>query len=933
MNGRRGRAGFRGGGRGGRDGGGRGRGGGGGGRGRGGSERDAQAKTICQRLVFSYVVSDQHASRVLPDQIDVSDLMAGALCLGDEFIITPVRRPAYCSVGTEVQIMTNHYKLEYNPQGLIVQYDLDFGPGMDRSKMPKKKCWAIFKDLMDQHFGGALGSVQCAYDGRANIYAASELPGGRVLQLTVRTQGRRGEVEVPLTLKGVGRRSLKDIVSFLGNPPSSNVPQDCFTALDIVLRTKPSLRMTSVGASFFTGENAFQMTGGIDLWSGWYQSLRATQSGLTLNVDTSATAFIRPQPLLEYAAHVLRRHGGVDELVHRGIGPREHRTLKSELNWLMVSVNHRENAKGRSFKIAGVGRLPANQQMFPQEDGTEMSVADYFAQRYRPLRYPQLPCLQIGSRSKNNWLPMECCHVIEGQKLNKLQDIHTSDIIRQTCKRPYSRNAAIHDQFKKTRGLSLGYTDNFGIRFTEKAVKVTGHVLQAPTLKYAGNSEQPQGGAWNLRNKKFTTGASLRVWSVVCLVGRNEFGDHQLRQYVMAQVEMFKNSGMTVQNERPPLIYHEDKVRERESSTIAKTMEIANDDARKQFRDEPAPEFILVIKDRKETFEYQQIKVCSDTQLGVACQCVTLRIAGQCNASCLANIALQVNAKLGGKNSTIDRPGLPCLDAPTIIFGADVNHPGAMNTSKPSVAAVTASMDRDMSAFAGTCRVQSHRQEIIQDLEAMVTELFGQFHTRNGINPQRIIFYRDGVGENQYAAVAAREITAIKRACEKLEPGWNPPITFVIVQKRHHTRLFAHNEQDQDHSGNIQPGLVVDTGVCHPHGYDFFLCSHGGLQGTSKPTYYYVLTDENGYDPNKFITLTYQLCYMYTACTRSVSAVPPAFYAHLMAFRGAFYIHDMNTETTSTSNGSSGGDERHEVNWSAHFNAPHPNVTQRMYFV
>ncbi|CAM9779642.1 unnamed protein product [Heterosigma akashiwo] len=73
---------------------------------------------------------------------------------------------------------------------------------------------------------------------------------------------------------------------------------------------------------------------------------------------------------------------------------------------------------------------------------------------------------------------------------------------------------------------------------------------------------------------------------------------------------------------------------------------------------------------------------------------------------------------------------------------------------------------------------------------------------------------------------------------------------------------------------------------------------------------------------------------MYTACTRSVSAVPPAFYAHLMAFRGAFYIHDMeNTETTSTSNGSSGGDERHEVNWSAHFNAPHPNVTQRMYFV
>uniref|UniRef100_A0A7S3UXA3 Uncharacterized protein n=1 Tax=Heterosigma akashiwo TaxID=2829 RepID=A0A7S3UXA3_HETAK len=865
------------------------------------------------------------------DQIDLSTQMAGALNLGDEFVITPVRRPGYCSVGTPVEIMTNHFLLEYNPNAVVVQYDLDFGEGMDRSKMPKKKCWSIVNDLMNQHARGALGGVQCAYDGRANVYAAGELPGGRVLQVTVRTQGRRGEVEVPLTLKMVGQRSLADVQAFL-NLTSSNVPLDCFTALDIVLRNMPSVRMTSVGASFFSNENAFQMSGGTELWFGWYQSLRATQSGLTLNVDTSATAFVRPQPVLEYAAHVCRKRS-VDDLLHRGIGPREHRILKSELNWLMVSVNHRDNARGRSFKIAGVGRVPANQQMFAQEDGSQMSVADYFAQKYRPLRYPQLPCLQIGSRGKNNWLPMECCEIVGGQKLTKLQDVHTSDIIRQTCQKPYARNAAIYDLHEKTKGLCSGYTDNFGIRFTGKAVKVTGHVLQSPTLAYANGNEQPRGGAWNLIKKRFKTGASLSVWSVVCLVGRDVMPDRQLQDYIMQQINMFTASGIAVNNQRPPLIYHEDNVRQAGSS-IARTMQIANETARNNAQG-TAPEFMLVVKAQKESFEYQQIKVCSDTQLGVACQCVTVRIAGRPNASCLANIALQVNAKLGGVNSIVDR-GLPCLDAPTIIFGADVNHPGAMNTSKPSVAAVTASMDRDMSAFAGTCRVQSHRKEIIQDLEEMCTELFRQFYERNRVKPQRIIFYRDGVGENQYAAVAAKEITAIKRACAKLEPGYNPPITFVIVQKRHHTRLFAHNERDQDRSGNIQPGLLVDTGVCHPHGYDFFLCSHGGIQGTSKPTYYYVLTDENRYAPNDFYQLTYQLCYMYTACTRSVSAVPPAFYAHLMAFRGAFYIHDTEgsiTETTSTSNGSSGGDEQQEVNWGQHFNAPHPNVTKRMYFV
>lgn len=48
------------------------------------------------------------------------------------------------------------------------------------------------------------------------------------------------------------------------------------------------------------------------------------------------------------------------------------------------------------------------------------------------------------------------------------------------------------------------------------------------------------------------------------------------------------------------------------------------------------------------------------------------------------------------------------------------------------------------------------------------------------------------------------------------------------------------------------------------------------VQGTSRPAHYYVLWDENQFTANALQQLTYNLCYTYARCTRSVSIVPPA---------------------------------------------------------
>jgi hypothetical protein len=117
----------------------------------------------------------------------------------------------------------------------------------------------------------------------------------------------------------------------------------------------------------------------------------------------------------------------------------------------------------------------------------------------------------------------------------------------------------------------------------------------------------------------------------------------------------------------------------------------------------------------------------------------------------------------------------------------------------------------------------------------------------------------DGVSEGQFATVLDKELRLIRSmffprmshaspnvligACKKL--GINPTITLIIVGKRHHVRLFPCKDNEADRSGNCVAGTVVDSDVVNPVEFDFYLLSHGGILGTSRPAHYNVLLDEN----------------------------------------------------------------------------------------
>ncbi|RXG58678.1 Protein argonaute-2, partial [Armadillidium vulgare] len=151
----------------------------------------------------------------------------------------------------------------------------------------------------------------------------------------------------------------------------------------------------------------------------------------------------------------------------------------------------------------------------------------------------------------------------------------------------------------------------------------------------------------------------------------------------------------------------------------------------------------------------------------------------------------------------------------------------------------------------------------------------------------------------------------MREACIKLEADYKPGITYIAVQKRHHTRLFCSDKREQSgKSGNIPAGTTVDVGITHPTEFDFYLCSHQGIQGTSRPSHYHVLWDDNHFDSDELQCLTYQLCHTYVRCTRSVSIPAPAYYAHLVAFRARYHLVEKEHDSGEGSHQSGNSEDR-----------------------
>ncbi|CAL0301773.1 unnamed protein product [Lupinus luteus] len=836
----------------------------------------------------------------------------------------PMARRGNGTKGQKIQLLTNHFRVGMGKNdGFFYHYSValmyEDGRPVEAMGIGRKiidKISETYDELQSKNF---------AYDGEKSLFTIGALP-DKKLNFTVvldevssKRIGSDGSPENYNEGKDKRMRrasqskTFKVEISYAAKIPLQAIPnalrgqdsehfQEAVRVLDIILRQHASKKgCLLVRQSFFhdNPRNYTDIGGGVLSCRGFHSSFRATQGGLSLNIDVSNTMILKPGSVLDFLCENQNvRHPNMIDWA------KAKRMLKN----LRIKANNIE------YKITGLSDSSCRNQIFSLKQGKdsngdvhtiEITVYEYFKRhkKFDMHKSADFPCINVGKPKRPSYFPVELCTLVSLQRYTKaLTNLQRAQLVEKSRQKPNERKATLIDSLRNSRYENDPMLRSCGITIEPDFTRIDGRVLQPPRLR-VGNGEDfvPRNGRWNFNNKKLVDPVKIEHWAIVNFSARCD-----TRYLCDTLKKCAANKGIYIS---PPFrIFNEDNRYTRDPAPVRVEKMF---DTVKSLLPGPPQLLLCILPQRKNSDIYGPWKRRSLAEEGVATQCIA---PTKINDQYITNVLLKVNAKLGGMNSFLSvepSHSIPLVSRiPTLILGMDVSHGSPGRSDMPSIAAVVSSRCWPLiSRYRAAVRTQSSRVEMIQSLfkpvshtadEGIMRELLLDFEKTSGKRkPQHIIIFRDGVSESQFNQVLNHELNDIIKACEHLDESWSPKFTVIIAQKNHHTKFFQANSPD-----NVPPGTVIDNKICHPHNVDFYLCAQAGMIGTTRPTHYHVLHDEIGFSADDLQELVHSLSYVYQRSTTAVSVVAPICYAHLAAAQMAqFMKFDEFSETCSSYGG------------------------------
>ncbi|KAJ3557974.1 hypothetical protein NM688_g1184 [Phlebia brevispora] len=816
---------------------------------------------------------------------------------------------------TPFRVVTNSFEIRRLPIKPFYHYDAVIIKKDSRGDKPcpRQRCAQVIDRLQDSH--PEIFNPRASYDGYRNMFSSHQFDDG---QYTVQF-GPRSVFEIKIM--NVSTIHTADLMRFTTREGAADplIAQNTIpvTLLQVIVSQGPHLahNFSLHAKSFYEERNAFDLANkGIQGWRGYFQSVRPVLGRFIINVNTTAAAFYKPGKLTDVAPDAVNLRDRRTLIQRVNTDDRVFEELRRFYKGVVVSVE----PNGLRKKITNIVRS-AGRQVFDR-DGAQITVEcyvqrpvvvqEYWAEHHNiMLRWPDAFGVQVGYR--DGIFPAEVCTVVAGQRYKKkLSPEDTAAFIDKTKTRPDQKMREIRQAVSGQVGpLNYAHSSwmlDAGIEVSTNPIHLEGHILPTPMVQYGSGPLKVGGGAWNVMRQRLVNPARVDRWGVVLFDDSPGIKD---RANEFLQMLVRNMSQLGIQFTSPPV--KESGEPADAWSSLKRTWHKAVSDLPPMRNPDgslradadgdplmPRPSFILVVLPANAAELRKQVKQWGDVKFGIVTQCVRGGKYDKPNGrdQYCNNVALKINAKLGGVNNHA-RPGTATANLmKEAMFVGDL----------------VASMDPNATKYHVYVAAQPPRQEIITDMARMLRDAIRDYGNLRQALPAAIVIYRDGVSEGEYAKVEQEEIRSIEATIKDVSReykelhNYTRPIhlVFIVVGKRHHNRFFPEDKSQGDRSGNCPPGLVVDQGIVHSKYIDFYLLSHTAIVGTSRPSHYVVLRNTPNVGADRLHELSYALCHVYASATRAVSIPAPVYYADRVCARVAdFQFHPSLYEDDHSTDG------------------------------
>ncbi|KAI0077980.1 Piwi-domain-containing protein [Panus rudis PR-1116 ss-1] len=847
------------------------------------------------------------------------------------------------------RVITNHFVITQPPratfhlyQGTSIAVDyhtLPNPPPRSRDGSPdKKRAFMIMDQVQSEHVRQFTPNGM--FDGAQQLYSL------------------RGDLAYTYTTT-IGRTPYQVELKYIDSLSPDKLRQSksrLLNVLQMIVKQAPQRRhLVTRGNSFYKverdpGEN--KLPGGLVHLHGWFQSVRPSLRDLLVNVNVSNAVAYRHGPLIdlviEFCTGLGRRPFDIRDL-QRLSGDNAKKVIRFLIN-LKVTVNLAGVKKPRAIKDL----VPRAGKFIFDKDGHDTTVEQHLQSKYNQVtRFPDLFGVRLGNSKTGPVYPAEFCDVVPGQFFKKqLSPEQQAEFIRRAAKNPSRQLKDINDAIGGHPAKQVfNYADSAYLKDVDMKISTTpmglqGTVIPPPVIGFQSGSLSVKEGSWNLTNGTILMKPAdpISTWGIINFDSASS--GQGMYKFVSKLVNNLRQRGIKIVNAEPPI--------QGNVSDVVNSLHMAE---KKFAKSGSAPKFFLIFLPSSAATIKQEVKHYLTVTRSIPTQCVrggkwnrqkNMTDIGALDQYC-NNLALKINAKLGGVNSIV--PILKDYLHHTMVVGCDVSHPAPGERGKPSIASLMASVDANASVYTSQVALQESRMEIISNIDKMLEVAINDYilyvtaALRKPLALKHVVVFRDGVSEGEHQQVQKEEVQMIDKQLMKFSKEFNQPkvaLTYLIVTKRHHVRFFPEHILNKQPSSSVRasqencdPGLVIDRGIVQNPNKDFFLLSHQGLIGTSRPAHYFVLRNDMNIPISSIQDFAFYLCHVYASATRSVSIPAPVYYADLACANAKYHFNRAEADRLQeTSTVNSDHAEPFDLQmWKAAFKSA-PDATRRgLYFI